>query len=255
MGLKSTLKCQQKQLVERYLASRDPLLKDEVVKGFRRLADYLAMKFDRSGRFHEDLVQESLIGLSEALDRFDPGRGIKFNTYARAVMIGKMQHYRRDSTRMVKIPAWLEERLSQIFRAIESLAGQLGREPTMAEVGQHLGVSESVIGREIGQWQNSRTISLDEKVSGDDESMLLAEVIGGDDLTLIDVESSIFFAQLISCLITVEQRVIDLKYRAKLSQVEIAKRLKISQMQVSRHEQRALRRLREVILHKDHYLS
>ena len=106
------------------------------------LVRFLAAKFANRGEPLEDLVQVGMIGLINAIDRFEPERGTKFSTYATPTIVGEIKRHFRDRAWNLKVPRWLQELNLQVMKANEQLAQQLGRSPTIAEIAEHVGASE-----------------------------------------------------------------------------------------------------------------
>src|SRR5439155_189859 len=140
-------------LLESYWRTRDPDLRDPILKQFENLINSLAAKFARGGVPMEDLVQVASIGLINALDRFDPNRGVKFVTYAVSTMVGEIKHYFRDFTWGLKVPRHLQEIATNLPRVEEELHGRLGRSPAIGELAQRFHAREEDVleAMELGQ--------------------------------------------------------------------------------------------------------
>ena len=133
------------QLAAAYARTRDALLREQTILEYRNLVEILAAKMSRKGAPMEDLIQVGTVGLILALDRFDPGRGVKFTTYAVNTIVGEIKHYFRDCTWLVKVPRQLQELAARIHRVNESMARETGRPPTITELARRLDVSEETI--------------------------------------------------------------------------------------------------------------
>src|SRR5580658_7647610 len=129
-------------LFARYGRTRVPHLRDRLVLMHQNLVRYLASKFANRGEPLEDLIQVGTIGLINAIDRFDAGRGTKFSTYATPTIVGEIRRYFRDKAWSLKVPRRLQELNQAAARAQEELRGKLGRPPTIQEVSERLGASE-----------------------------------------------------------------------------------------------------------------
>src|ERR1700685_629831 len=155
-------------LVLRYLQNPRPDLKDLVMVQYAGLVERIARRFCGIEPF-EDLVQVGFIGLLNALSKFDPEAGVRFNTYATYLVGGEIKHYLRDRAQTIRQPAWLQELRHRVGRAAALLQQELGRHPTEREIAESLGVSESAV-REVLQTQDMlRVTSLDAGFNGDEE--------------------------------------------------------------------------------------
>jgi RNA polymerase sigma-B factor len=235
----------QELLLLRYSRSRDPLLRDRLVVSHQKLVRYLASKFSSRGEPLDDLIQVGMIGLINAIDRYEPGRGLKFTTYATPTIIGEIQRYFRDKTWSLRVPRRVKELNQTAAKAQDSLRGKLGRAPTVQEVATMIGATEeeTLEAMELGNAHD--TLSLDSKVSdGDNNSVTLAEFVGGEDSALQAVSTYADLNHAIDSLDPRERAVIIHYYLNDIPQSEVATRLNISQMHVSRLQKRALEHLR-----------
>ncbi len=237
------------QLFVAYRASRRTQIRDRLVQRHENLARYLAGKFANRGEPLEDLAQVAMIGLLNAIERFDPGRGVRFSTYATPTIVGEIKRHFRDRAWNLKVPRYLQELNQRAVRANDRLTQQLGRSPTIAEVAAYLGCSEeeALHAMEIGAAYE--TISLDATLAADGEASArsLNESLGVEDLNLAQVEFQEDLQSAIRKLDNREQLVIQLRFFQELSQTEVARRLNVSQMHVSRLQQGALRRLKSML--------
>jgi RNA polymerase sigma-B factor len=236
-------------LFEQFHESRDPRSRDRLVELHENLVRFLANKFANRGEPLEDLVQVGNIGLINAIDRFDPTRGIKFSTYATPTIVGEIKRYFRDRAWNLKVPRWLQELNQQVTKANEALSQQYGRSPSIAEIARHVGASEeeTLDAMELGNAYE--TVSLDTKLSqeGERAPLTLSESLGAEDETLTQYGQYDDLKDAIAQLEPRERTIIQLRFYNELSQTEVAKRLNISQMHVSRLQHRALRRLKELL--------
>jgi RNA polymerase sigma-B factor len=237
------------ELLLRYYRSRDPALRDRVVLAHLGLVRYLAGKFANRGEPIEDLVQVGTIGLIHAVDRFDPTRGNKFSTYAAPTIVGEIKRYFRDKSWNLRVPRRLQELNNATSKAAESLTGSLGRSPTILEIASAIGASEEETLEAIELGNAYETVSLDSRLDGhgDANPLSLAEFIGDEDEDLLDVSAFDDVRQALRGLDEREQAIIALRFFNDLSQFEVAQRLRISQMHVSRLQHKALRKLKALL--------
>ena len=229
---------------ERLAESRDPALRNELVTAHLGLAEYLARRFDNRGEHVDDLVQVASVGLVKAVDRFDPGRGLEFATYATPTIVGELKRHFRDKGWAVRVPRRIQELHLRLAPAVAALGQQLGRSPTIAEIARHAGASEEEVLEAIEAGNAYRTTSLDAPVRGDDPGQSLGDRLGGDDERLADTEDWMTLSPLVAELPPRERAILHLRFFQGKTQSEIAERMGISQMHVSRLLARSLAKLR-----------
>lgn len=224
-------------------------LRNDLVVAHLNLVRFLALKFANRGEPIDDLVQVGTVGLLKAIDRFELDRGAEFTTYATPTIIGEIKRYFRDKGWAIKVPRRLQELNLAVNRAGEKLAVQLGRSPTVAELAQHLDAGEEAIleAQELGQAYN--LLSLDSEIStdGDRRSQTLADTVGITDSGLELLEDRANLERAFTVLSGRERVIIYLRFFESISQTEIAQRLNVSQMHVSRLQAKALDKLRAVL--------
>jgi RNA polymerase sigma-B factor len=224
-------------------------LRDELVVVHLNLVRFLAVRFANRGEPLDDLVQVGTVGLLKAIDRFDLERGVEFTTYATPTIVGEIKRYFRDKGWAVKVPRRLQELNLAVNRASDKLAIELGRSPTVGELAEHLKAGEDEIleAQELGQAYN--LLSLDSEVSGetDKKSQTLADTVGVSDAGLELLEDRANLERAFRALTGRERVIIYLRFYESVSQTEIAKRLNVSQMHVSRLQAKALEKLRAVL--------
>ncbi len=224
-------------------------LRGDLVVLHLNLVRFLAVKFANRGEPLDDLVQVGTVGLLKAIDRFDLERGVEFTTYATPTIVGEIKRYFRDKGWAVKVPRRLQELNLAVNRASDKLAVELGRSPTVGELAEHLGAGEDEIleAQELGQAYN--LLSLDSEVSGDTDkkSQTLADTVGVSDAELELLEDRANLERAFEVLSGRERVIVYLRFYESVSQTEIAKRLNVSQMHVSRLQAKALEKLRAVL--------
>lgn len=221
-------------------------LRNELIVAHLNLARFLAVKFANRGEPLDDLVQVGTVGLLKAIDRFDASRGVEFTTYATPTIVGEIKRYFRDKGWAVKVPRRLQELNLAVNRAGDKMAIELGRSPTVGELAERLGAAEEDIleAQELGQAYN--LLSLDSEVSGetDKKSQTLSDTVGTTDAGLELLEDRANLERAFGVLTGRERVIIYLRFYESVSQTEIAKRLNVSQMHVSRLQAKALDKLR-----------
>jgi len=222
--------------------------REKLVEQYIGLVEFLARRFRNRGEPLEDLVQVGTIGLLKAIDRFDLEREVEFSTYATPTVVGELKRHFRDKGWAIRVPRRLQELHLELSKTVNRLGQELGRSPTVAEIAEEAGVSEETVleGLEIAQAYNFT--SLDAPIDSDDSgSVSFAEQLGAEDEHLENLEYRASLAPEVAKLPSREQRILYLRFFKGMTQSEIAERLGISQMHVSRLLNRTLAGLRHAL--------
>lgn len=230
-------------LLERYAASRDPALRDELFEHYLPLARAVARKFSGRGVETEDLEQVAGMALLKALERFDPARGFRFVTYAVPTITGDVRNYLRDKSGLMRMPRDMRQRLYQMTQEQERFEREHLRTPTAVELSERMGIAPEEFPALLALRTQNEAVSLDTPV-GEEGDTQLSDLLGSTDDRFERMERSEWAQWLLSKVGDTERELLTLRYRDGLGQRETARRLGISQMQVSRLERRALSRLR-----------
>lgn len=237
------------QLFWQYWHTRDRGIREELALTYGGLASYLARKFAYRGEPLEDLLQVAQIGLLNAIDRFDPTRGMAFSTYATETIVGEIKRYFRDKSWTVHVPRRLRELNNTLMRVVDSLTMRLGRSPTIGEIAEDARVSfeDAVQALEVGRAYNPLSLDAETGGAGEDDAAPLRDQVGLDDPALGGLEDRRTVEVALQHLPEREQSVLRMRFYEELSQAEVARRLGISQMHVSRVQREALRRMKALI--------
>ncbi|MGE5507282.1 MAG: sigma-70 family RNA polymerase sigma factor [Chitinophagales bacterium] len=216
--------------------------RDELVKRNLRLVGSVVRRFLGSMVEEEDLFQIGCIGLVKAVDRFDPGRGLAFSTYAVPYITGEiLSHLRRD--RPVKVSRATQERARQVRRLREQLAQRLGREPSLAEVAREAGLAEDAVVAALDACQ--AVVSLEAPlVEGEGEELHRGDVLAAP---AEDQLEKMALMEGLKRLPDLERRLVELRFFGHRTQAEAGRLLGLSQVQACRVEKRALERLRRAM--------
>ena len=228
------------------LAPEDPrrdAIRDELITMHLPLVRHLAWRYRDRGELHDDLVQVGTVGLIKAVDRFDPGKGVEFSTFATPTILGEIKRHFRDRAWAVRVPRRLQELQSQVASRTDDLTRALQRSPTVAELALALDVSEEDVLDALEARHAYATDSLDAAGDGD-ESGALGRRIGMDEPGFEEIEDREALRPLLEQLPDRERRIIGLRFFRNMSQSQIAEELGISQMHVSRLLARSLGTLR-----------
>ncbi|WP_460446268.1 SigB/SigF/SigG family RNA polymerase sigma factor [Angustibacter aerolatus] len=216
------------------------VLRDRVVEAHLPLVRYLAQRYRDLGEPLDDLVQVGTIGLINAVDRFDPERGVELAGYAVPTILGEIKRHFRDRAWAVRVPRRLQELQSRLATVRAELTQQHGRGPTVAELATAVGVSEETVLEALEAQRAYAVVPLAEP--GDHTAPDDAYAVEDDALEdVVDRES---LRPLLRGLPPREKRILVLRFARGLSQSQIAQELGISQMHVSRLLARTVEQLR-----------
>jgi RNA polymerase sigma-B factor len=222
----------------------DRRLMDQLFEEMLPLARRLAFKHARSPDQVDDLVQVASLALFRALQRFDLDRGVDFPAFAVPTIDGELRHYHRDFGWSVRPPRSLMERSYKINLQLDRLLSELGRPPTLAELAERckMSVEEVREGQQAGAAHMA--VSLDAPIDGAAD---LHPTPGAEDPGYRLVEEVDALKPVVRVLPIRERQILALRFEEGLTQHEIAKRVGLSQMHVSRLLRRALERIEPFI--------
>lgn len=232
-------------LLRRYHELPDPALLEEIVRRFEPLARSVARRYQSRGEPLEDLTQVAMVGLVKAVQRFDPGRGFAFTSYATPTMLGELKRYFRDSGWALHVPRGIKERALELSGVSERLSATLGRSPSLEELAEAMNCSEEQVLEAIEAFHARQTAPLEH--GPDDEepgAPELAQVLGADDERLEQAEYMTMIARGVGSLSERDRLILYLRFGRDMTQTEIAERIGTSQMQVSRMLRAAIERIR-----------
>ena len=222
--------------------------REKLVSQHIGLVEFLARRFRNRGEPLEDLVQVGTIGLLKAIERFDLEREVEFSTYATPTIVGELKRHFRDKGWAVRVPRRLQELHLELSKTVSHLGHDLGRSPTVNEIAESASITEEEVleGLEIAQAYNFT--SLDAPIDSEEGgSTSFADQLGAEDEHLENLEYRASLAPEMAKLPEREQQIVYLRFFKGLTQSEIADRLGISQMHVSRLLNRTLAQLREAL--------
>jgi RNA polymerase sigma-B factor len=238
-----------KVLLRRYHEQGDLAARKQLIEQYMSLVRSLARRYSYRGEQLEDLVQIGAIGLIKAIDRFDVNRGVELTTYATPNIIGEIKRHFRDRGWAVRVPRGLQELNIQLSRLIEELTVQLGRSPTIAELAKGAGVSEEEVLEALESGRAYSSLSLSAGSAGHDEDGELdpLESLGTEEHQYEVSEDRAVLAPGFRVLDERERKILHLRFFEGLTQSQIAQKVGISQMHVSRLIRRSLEKIREEI--------
>jgi RNA polymerase sigma-B factor len=229
----------------RWQRDGDTLAREALVERFMPLARSLARRYDRSSEPFEDLVQVASLGLLKAIDRFDPARGHSFPSFAVPTILGEMRRYFRDCGWSVHVPRGDQERALRVRNAQETLANEHGHAPTVNQLAEYLELDTEQVLDALQAIQAYESLSLDAPRPGnDDDSMTYGDAIGDEDerYELVELDATVVAA--LEHIPARERAMLHMRFVEDMTQTEIAERVGLSQMQISRLLRRSLEQLR-----------
>jgi len=238
-------------LHRRYRESKDTgerdRIREQLVGSYHDFVYFLARKFQNRGEPLDDIVQVGYLGLIKALERFDPDLGYEFTTFATLTVAGEIKRHFRDKGTAIRFPRRLQELHQSAVRVNEQMKNELGREPTVSELAARLGVEPEDVTEAMEMGPAQTPLSLDQTLGAADGEggRAVSESIGAEDAELDRVEMRDLLNRAMEHLTPRERAIMAMRFYEEMSQSEIARRLGISQMHVSRLQRAALEQLRK----------
>jgi RNA polymerase sigma-B factor len=232
-------------IVHEYVKTKNVELREPIISHYAPMVERIARRYSGLEPF-EDLLQVGFMGLLNALNLFEPAKGVRFNTYATHLVAGAIKHHLRDRTRIIREPAWLQEVRHRTNKLFAQMQQELGRPATEAEVAERAELSPELIREVKATEELFRVASLTAGPSSDDDE--------SDDIDFaehcqmqLSIEEKHVLEKAISELRELEQQVLLLFHFESLSQTEIATRLGISSNYVSHILRQAVGKLRSIL--------
>ena len=218
-------------LFTEFARTRDRRLRNQLVERHMGLAAFVSRRYSRRGAPDDDLRQVAFLALVKAVDRFEPDRGVAFSTFAGRTIEGEIKRHFRDHTWSLRVPRSAKETHLALRRANDELTQRLGRSPNVEQLANHLGFTTDQVLEGIAAGAATSTSSLDAPVGDDGDG---PRQVGGVDPAFGHLVDIGLVEQLLGELPAREQEIVRLRFYGELSQSEIANRMGISQMHVSR---------------------
>jgi RNA polymerase sigma-B factor len=223
--------------------------RERIVTRCLPLADHVARHYDRRGENLEDLTQVARIGLMNAVNRFDPEKSSSFLGFAIPTMMGEVRRHFRDHGWSMHVPRRIRDRHGQITKATAHLTHDLGRAPNASELSDLLGLDREEVVESLIASASYNVHSIDAPISGGDGNpRMLADTIGDVDLEFDHITDRESVRPLLAALPERERTVLYLRFFASMTQSQIAERVGVSQMHVSRILERTLSKLRDELV-------
>jgi RNA polymerase sigma-B factor len=233
------------ELFHRFQESGARRDRNRLVEAHLGFANHVARRYANRGVADDDLEQIALLALVKAVDRFDPDLGFAFTTFAGRTIEGEIKRHFRDATWSVRVPRSLQERHLAVRRAIDELSHSMGRSPTVPEVAEHLDVGADEVVEALAASAAYDHDSLDGPTAEGGEVPVVAPAGSHVEPETDRVEDRVTIERLMATLSERDQEIVRLRFFEQLSQSEIAERVGISQMHVSRLLRRSFAAMRE----------
>jgi RNA polymerase sigma-B factor len=241
-----TVGVSEKELWRRVATDRDQRARAQLVELYKPLARRLAGRYAGVSEPYDDLLQVASLGLLNAIDRFDSGRGTPFAGFAKPTILGELKRYFRDKVWTVRVPRSVHDRMGRVEQATEKLTLALRRPPSAQELAEHLAVPVEDVLEILEAQHNRRPLSLDAPPVGEDpDDNSGAEWVGRPDGNYDLVDDRLAMESVLPSLGEREREVLRLRFVEELPQTEIAARIGCSQMHISRLLRRSLDQLRD----------
>jgi RNA polymerase sigma-B factor len=231
-----------RQLLRRWHDHGDEGARLELIERTLPLARTLARRYANKGESLDDLEQVAALGLVKAIDRFDLDRDVRFTTFAVPTISGEIKRHFRDRGWMLRVPREVQELSARVSITRDRLTRETGRSPTVPELASAASVTVEQILEALGAADAYRALSLDEPLG---EGIDALDSIGGDDDGFERVEQRYMLRSGLTHLPAREREILHLRFYEGLTQREIADRVGVSQMHVSRLIRRSLESLRK----------
>ncbi|MDT7803157.1 MAG: polymerase sigma-B factor [Actinomycetota bacterium] len=227
---------------------RGSALRDRLITEHLSLAEHIARRFSGRGEPFEDLLQVARTGLIHAVDRFDPGKGSDFLSFAVPTMMGEVRRYFRDTAWSMRVPRGLKDLQKKLADARNTLAHDLGRSPTPSELATHLDLAVDTVREALLAAEAYRPASLDTPARGDNDSAAVADRIADDSSEYTKSDDRLMVKGALAKLPPREREIVKMRFVDELTQRQIAEKIGVSQMQVSRLLAKSIEQLRNHVL-------
>ena len=241
--MKLATELERKRLLSAYKVDGDPAARDRLVTELMPLVRSIALRYAGRGEPLDDLIQVGSIGLINAINRYDPERGVELTTYAVPTILGEIQRHFRDKAWAIHVPRSVKELNVRLSRILDSLTAELGRSPTIEELAQAAGAEEEQV-IEALESANAYSVRSLSAPHDDDGSAGLSELIGEEERGYDGVENGSLVDAGLDGLDARERRIVELRFFHGFTQSQIAAEIGTSQMHVSRLLRRALQTMR-----------
>jgi len=225
----------------------DPTAREELVRRYMPFAKNLALRYRGASESFDDLLQVANLGLVNAIDRFEPGRGTPFAAFASPTILGELKRHFRDRVWTVRVPRGLHDRMAEVEKATTALTVELQRSPSVGEIAAKLEMDPTDVLEVLEANHNRRPLSLDRPVGGEEDESPASEWVGDEDENYELIDDKLALEGVLPHLDERERLILRLRFVEDMTQSQIAEQIGHSQMHVSRILRRTLERIREEV--------
>lgn len=220
----------------------DKNAREELVEKNMGLVYTIVRRFAGRGHEMEDLVQIGSIGLLKAIDKFDLSYDVKFSTYAVPMISGEIKRFLRDDG-MIKVSRSLKETASKAYMVREILEKKMGREPTLDEISAEIGAArEDIV---LAMESSAEVESLYQTIyQGDGNAISLMDKLEEKENRNEELLNHMMLSEVLDSLTEKERQLISLRYFEDKTQMQVARLMDMTQVQVSRMEKKILAKMR-----------
>jgi RNA polymerase sigma-B factor len=236
-----------RELLRRYHEQGDVSAREQLVERHLPLVRSLARRYANRGEPLDDIEQVGAIGLLKAIERFEPGREVSLATYAAPTVVGEIKRHFRDKGWAIRVPRTLQELHARMSSTIDGLTSRLGRSPSIAEIAAALETTPEQVLEALEVGTVYTTLSLNVR-PGDDEEGDPLDVIGSPDTEFERSEDRAALAPALGRLASRERSILRMRFEDGLPQTQIAERVGLSQMHVSRLIRQSLATMRDELV-------
>lgn len=235
-----------KHLFKIFKEKRERDVREELIYRHMYITDILSRKYMNKGIDHEDIKQVASLGLIYAIDRFDPDRGFEFSSFATPTIIGEIKKYFRDKGWSIRVPRRIQELSKKVSNAKEDLQKTLQRAPLISDISDYLGVTDEQVieAIEASYVYAPRSLDTPIDVESDDYDTSFGDLIGEEDKQFVKFENREFIKSCMEKLDEVETLIIKERYFDEKTQIDVARKLNVSQMTISRMEKKIIKKFR-----------
>jgi RNA polymerase sigma-B factor len=236
------------KLFEEYNRTKDLTIRNQLIEKYLYMVDILAKKYINRGVDYDDLYQIGSMALVFAVERFDPGKGYEFTSFATPTIIGEIKRYFRDKGWAIKVPRKWKEISAKLPGAKETLSQKLGRAPMVSEIAEYLGVSQDDVLEAIESGQAYGTFSLQQTFDdggNEGESPVFERYTAKEEDGYANFENSELVKTVMNKLNDQEKKVFQMRFFGDKTQQEIADETGVSQMTISRLEKKLRNKFKE----------
>jgi len=236
-------------MFEDFAESRDPALREKLIDAYMHLVPFFVKRFSNRSEMHDDISSVATLGLINAVDRFDPEKGVEFTTFATVTILGEIKRFFRDKTWSIKVPRRIKDINIHITRSVEQLTKELDHPPTYEDIAKYTGYTVEEILEAHEALQSYNVVSLDKEInnSSGEGTTSLSDMVGTFDRKIEMLSDRLSLQTGLKQLKDDEKFVIFNRYFKNMSQAQIAKMMNVSQMQISRVQAQALQKLKRIL--------